>query len=121
MTLAKLHLRVLLAFTKNKTNECAQKLYQLRVMDFLVREVQAEYTARFAFVGRSRAESVVSAPVVGKFLKDLEAKTAAQRAAEEAAGGSATERKRKARRSIGRTQSTRTIEEDDGTRVARER
>jgi pyruvate/2-oxoglutarate dehydrogenase complex dihydrolipoamide acyltransferase (E2) component len=50
-------------------------------MDFLVRELNAEYTARFAFSGRTRAESVVSAPEVEKFLKEAEEKANAARAA----------------------------------------
>jgi serine/threonine protein kinase len=82
LTLVRLHLRVLLSFAKHKTSECAQKFYQLRVMDFLVREVASEFTITTSFVrGRGRADSVVAAPVVTEFLKQVQAAAASRAAA----------------------------------------
>ena len=57
-----LHLRILLAFASTtlekdtKENKIAHKFYQLRTMDFLVREISLEYEVEF---GRGKAFRIV--------------------------------------------------------------
>jgi len=43
MELCELHLKILLDFAIQKNEDVKMKFYQLRVMDFLVREVSLEY------------------------------------------------------------------------------
>ena len=43
LELIHLHLQLLLAFAKNKNVKIVMKFYQLRIMDFLVREINLEY------------------------------------------------------------------------------
>ncbi|KAF2073302.1 hypothetical protein CYY_005379 [Polysphondylium violaceum] len=46
LTLCKLFLGVLIAFSVNKNDKISMKFYQLRTMDFLVREVNLEYEVK---------------------------------------------------------------------------
>lgn len=46
LELCKLHLAVLLAFATNKNDKVAMRFYQLKTMDFLVREVNLEYQSK---------------------------------------------------------------------------
>jgi len=45
--LCDLYLRILLAFATSKSEKAAKKLFQLRAMDFMVRELMLEYETKF--------------------------------------------------------------------------